>query len=40
LEDELKANSWFLVSADKSLIFGKHAGDKWRRALDKRRIRL
>ena len=40
LEDELKANSWFLVSADKSLIFGKNAGEKWRRALDKRRIRL
>jgi putative transcriptional regulator len=40
LEDELEANSWFLVSADKSLIFGKNAGEKWRRALDKRRIRL
>jgi putative transcriptional regulator len=40
LEDELKANSWFLVSADKSLVFGKNAGEKWRRALDKRRIRL
>lgn len=40
LEDELKASSWFLVAADKSLIFGKNTGEKWRRALDKRRIRL
>jgi putative transcriptional regulator len=40
LEDELKANSWFLVTADKSLIFGQNAGEKWRRALDKRQIRL
>ncbi|MGH7795501.1 MAG: YqgE/AlgH family protein [Candidatus Binatia bacterium] len=40
LEDELKANSWFLVSADKSLIFGKDPGGKWRRAMDQRQIRL
>ena len=40
LEEELKANSWFVVPADKELIFGKDAAEKWRRALDKRQIRL
>jgi len=40
LEMELKANSWFQISADKSLIFGKDAEKKWRRAMDKRQIPL
>jgi putative transcriptional regulator len=40
LEEEIKANSWFLVTADKVLIFGTDAGEKWRRALDRRKIRL
>jgi putative transcriptional regulator len=40
LEDEIKANSWFVVAADKSLIFGKDAGKKWRQAMDKRQIPL
>lgn len=40
LEAELKANSWFVISADKSLIFGKDAETKWRRAMDKRQIPL
>jgi len=40
LEDEIKANSWFVVSADKSLIFDKDADKKWRQAMDKRRIPL
>lgn len=40
LEAELKANSWFVVAADKALIFGKDAEKKWRQALDKRQIPL
>lgn len=40
LADELKMKFWFLISADKSLIFDENAGGKWRRALDKRQIRL
>jgi putative transcriptional regulator len=40
LEEEIRANSWFVVPADKELIFGKDAAEKWRRALDKRQIRL
>jgi len=40
LERELKTNSWFTISADKSLIFGKDPETKWRRAMDKRRIPL
>ena len=40
LEAEIKANSWFTVSADKSLVFGLDAAKKWRRAMDKRQIPL
>ena len=40
LEAELKAESWFVVPADKRLIFGKDPEKKWRQALDKRRIPL
>jgi len=40
LESEIRANSWFVVGADKSLIFGKDAEKKWRRAMDKRQIPL
>lgn len=40
LESELKANSWFTINADKSLVFGKDPETKWRRAMDKRRISL
>jgi putative transcriptional regulator len=40
LEGELKAKTWVVVSPDKSLIFGKDAGKKWRRAIDKRQISL
>ena len=40
LETEIKANSWFTVSADKSIVFGKEAEKKWRRAMDKRQIPL
>jgi putative transcriptional regulator len=40
LESEIKANSWFTVSADKALVFGKDAEKKWRRAMDKRQIPL
>jgi len=40
LKNEIKLNSWFVVAADKSLIFGKDADKKWRQAMDKRQIRL
>ena len=40
LEEEIKAKSWFLIRADKEFIFGKEAEQKWRRAMDKRQIRL
>jgi putative transcriptional regulator len=40
LEMEIKGNSWFTIAADKSLLFGKEAEKKWRRAMDKRQIRL
>lgn len=40
LENELKANAWFVVSGDKAFIFGKDADKKWRQAMDKRQIPL
>ena len=40
LEAELKANAWYVIPADKALIFGKDADKKWREAMDKRQISL
>jgi putative transcriptional regulator len=40
LEAELKAEAWFVVPADKALIFGKDPEKKWRQALDKRQVPL
>jgi putative transcriptional regulator len=40
LEGEILANSWFTIPADSSLIFGKDASQKWRRAMDRRKIEL
>lgn len=40
LEGELLANSWVIVSSDKTLVFGADADKKWRRAMDKRQIPL
>ncbi len=40
LEAELKAEAWFVIPADKKLIFGKDAEKKWRQALDKRQTPL
>jgi putative transcriptional regulator len=40
LEAELKANAWYVVPADKALIFGKDAEKKWQQAMDRRRIPL
>jgi putative transcriptional regulator len=40
LEEEIKAKSWFLIPADKELIFDKKAEQKWQGAMDKRQIRL
>jgi len=40
LEGEMKAGSWFVVSGDKTFIFGNDADRKWRQAMDKRKIPL
>ncbi len=40
LEEELKAGSWYIVTADRTLIFGKDAAKKWQQAMDKRQISL
>ncbi|HYY25900.1 MAG TPA: YqgE/AlgH family protein, partial [Candidatus Udaeobacter sp.] len=40
LEAELKANAWYVIPADKALIFGQDADKKWRQAMDKRQISL
>jgi putative transcriptional regulator len=40
LEAELKTEAWFVIPADKELIFGKDAEQKWRQALDKRQTPL
>jgi putative transcriptional regulator len=40
LEGEIKAKTWFSIPADKEIIFGKQPDRKWRRAMDKRQIRL
>src|SRR5262245_61539371 len=40
LEMELKRDAWFVISADKSLIFGKDHEKKWSQAIDKRQIPL
>jgi len=40
LEMELKANSWFVIGADRSFVLGAEPDRKWRRALDKRQIPL
>jgi putative transcriptional regulator len=40
LEGELAIQSWAIVPADKSLIFGSDATRKWRQAIDKRQIAL
>jgi putative transcriptional regulator len=40
LEMELKADAWFVIPGDKSLVFGKDADKKWREAMDKRQIPL
>jgi putative transcriptional regulator len=36
LEAEIKSNAWFVLPADKTLIFSKDADQKWRRAMDRR----
>jgi putative transcriptional regulator len=36
LEAEIKDNGWFVIPADKSLIFGKDAEKKWLQAVQRR----
>jgi putative transcriptional regulator len=40
LEDELNAGAWFVVPADKGLVFGADADKKWQQAMDRRKIPL
>jgi putative transcriptional regulator len=40
LEAELKAGSWEIVPADKTLVFDENAETKWDRAMARRTIRL
>jgi putative transcriptional regulator len=40
LEEEIKADAWFVLPADKTLIFGKDADKKWRQAMDRRQTPL
>jgi putative transcriptional regulator len=40
LEDELDAGAWFVVPAEKGLVFGEDADKKWQHALDRRKIPL
>ena len=40
LEEEIKADAWFVLPADKTLIFGNDADKKWRQAMDKRQTPL
>ena len=40
LETEIKAGSWEIVPADKTLVFDENAETKWERAMARRTIRL
>lgn len=40
LKAEIKANAWFILPADKTLIFGQNADKKWRLAVDRRQTPL
>ncbi len=40
LEAEIKNNGWFVIPADKALIFGKDAEMKWHQAMDRRQTPL
>ena len=40
LEEEIKADAWFVLPADKTLIFGNDADKKWRQAMDRRQTPL
>ena len=40
LEEEIKADAWFVLPADKTLIFAKDADKKWRQAMDRRQTPL
>ena len=40
LEAEIKNNAWFVIPADRSLIFGNDAEKKWHQAMDRRQTPL
>jgi putative transcriptional regulator len=40
LEAEIKAGAWFSIPAERALLFGEDAANKWERAMDKRKIDL
>lgn len=40
LQEEIKASAWFVIPADKSLIFGKDPEKKWSQAMERRQTPL
>jgi len=40
LEGELLAGSWFIIPAEKELVFDDHSETKWERARDRRKVEL
>ncbi len=40
LEAEIYRNDWFVLDADKDLLFETHDNEKWQRAMDTTRINL
>ena len=40
LEAEIYRNDWFVLDADKNLLFETHDDEKWQRAMDTTRINL
>jgi putative transcriptional regulator len=40
LEGEIEAGAWYVVPADKNIVFGEEPDKKWQQAMDRRRISL
>lgn len=40
LQGEIQNGSWFIIAADREMVFGKQSERKWQRAMDRRPVRL
>jgi len=40
LAAEIKSQAWFLIPADKAIIFGRDANKKWIQATERRQVPL